>query len=76
MKVSQGSKVKSFFSLLRHPFINTLSIHYQLSIHFRGERQLDKEYHQLIVLGKILKPYFQICKYKKFVAEKSRRCIS
>ena len=67
MKVSQGSKVNSLFSLLRHPL---------LSIHFRGERQLDKDYHQLIVLGKILKPYFQICKYKKFVAEKSRRCIS
>ena len=67
MKVSQGSKVKSFFSLLRHPL---------LSVHFRGGRQSDKEYQQLIVLGKILKPYFQICKYKKFVAEKSRRCIS
>ena len=49
MKVSQGSKVKSLFSLLRHPL---------LSIHFRGGRQFEKEYHQLIVLGKILKPYF------------------
>lgn len=50
MKVSQGSKVKSLFSLLRHPL---------LSIHFRGGRQFEKEYHQLIVLGKILNHIFR-----------------